>query len=51
MGHSSHLRRLGKVNRRTDVQQIRGETTDERISTDLDCVKNRLWGVQPVNPV
>ena len=43
-------RRLGKDNlRRTDVQRIRGETTDEQISTDLDCIKNRLWGVQSVN--
>jgi hypothetical protein len=42
-------RRLGKGNRRTDVQRIRGEATNERISTDLDCIKNRLWGVQPVN--
>ena len=42
-------RRLGKDNRRTDVQRIRGESTDEWISTDLDCIKNRLWGVQTVN--
>ena len=42
-------RRLGKDNRQTDVQRIGGETTDERISTDLDCIKNRLWGVQSVN--
>ena len=40
-------RRLVKDNRRTDVQRIRGEETDERISTDLDCIKNRLWGVHP----
>jgi hypothetical protein len=31
-------RRLGKGNRRTDVQRFWGQTTDERISTDLDCI-------------
>jgi hypothetical protein len=36
-------RRLGKGNRRTDVQRIRGQATDERISTNLDCIKNGFW--------
>ncbi len=40
--------RLGKGNRRTDVQWIRGQATDERISTDLDCTKSRLLYVHPV---
>jgi hypothetical protein len=33
--------RLGKGNRRTDVQRIRGQATDERISTDLDWTKSQ----------
>ena len=32
---------------RIDVQRIWGKATDEPISTDLDCIKNRLWGVHP----
>ena len=30
------------------LQRILGETTDERISTDLDCIKNRLWCVNSI---
>jgi hypothetical protein len=41
--------RLGKGNRRTDVQRIRGQSTDERISTDLDCTKSRLLCVETLN--
>jgi hypothetical protein len=42
-------RRLDKGNRRTDLQLIRGVENDERISTDLDCIKNRLWCVKTEN--
>jgi hypothetical protein len=41
--------RLGQGNRRTDVQRIRGQATDEQMSTDLDCTKSRLLCVQPVS--
>jgi len=36
-------RRLGQDNRRTDVQRIRGQATDEPMSTDLDCTKSRFF--------
>ena len=40
--------RLGQGNWRTDVQPIRGQATDEPMSTDLDCTKSRLLCVQKI---
>jgi hypothetical protein len=33
----------------TDVQRIRGESTDERISTDLDYIKTSKVGYEVSN--